>query len=204
MVQPKLFEERMHEFSSSQVNLPIVLEQDVVRCGLAIDGKLLYLPKVNPRETNPHVTIRYGLQTVNPDRVRELVASLPAFEIVFGDMDIFSPEREVFDVLHVKVSDSPGAGGLVNLRRRLDEILDPAAPQWFPKYVPHVTIAYMCRGAADFMKGQPCLITGRTMKVHSIIYSDKRGFQHECELAPRVEHTKLGLAGTYQFYNEKL
>lgn len=191
-----------HEYCSTQVNLPIVLEQMAVRCGLAIPKQALYLGKVNPIETNPHVTIKYGLVDVSVDRVREVVGGLPAFEIAFGGLGVFSESDRGFDVLYVKVSDSPGAGGLVNLRRRLDEFVNPNVQQWFD-YQAHVTLAYVARGKCDWLKDQPCLLTGKTMKVHSIIFSDRNGNQHECELAPRVPHTKLGLAGTYQFYNEK-
>ena len=185
-----------YKFASSQINLPLILQSEAIQCTMAIPDRILTLAG---REKMPHVTIRYGLLDVNQGAVRDLVASLPSFEIKFGLIGTF-PDRGEGEVLFVKVADSVGAGGLVNLRKRLEQYIHPEREDW-ANYEPHMTLAYVTPGNSEWLKGQECLLTGRTMLVDSIMYCGKSGSMHECSLRSPVEKP-LNPGEIYRFYNQ--
>lgn len=184
-----------YKFCSSQVNLPLILQSEAIQCTMAVPDRMLTL---SGRERIPHVTIKYGLLNVNPQAVRDLVSSLPSFEIKFGQLGVFGSKGDG-DVLYVKVADSVGAGGLVNLRKRLSRFVDPGRED-YANYEAHMTLAYVNPGSADYLKGQPCLLTGKTMLVDAILYCTKNGTMHECSLKSPVEKP-LKPTEIYRFYN---
>lgn len=185
----------MYNFCSTQVNVPVTLQMTAIRLGLAIPEKdLAYL---KGREKEPHVTIRYGLQTVNPAAVRDAVKDLPFFNVAFGKFGIF-PSKGEGDVLYVSIADSVGAGGLVNLRKRLDQFSAQDAGEW-PNYQAHMTIAYLVPGAGDYLKGVACDLSGQVMEVSNILYCERNGNQHECSLRPPSVIQRP--ADLYRFYN---
>ena len=79
-------------------------------------------------ETDPHVTVMYGISDlVLVQQVRDALMDLPPFRVKFGKTGCFeSVEGGTCDVVWVGVSDSPGAGGLYALRKRLLPFVDPA------------------------------------------------------------------------------
>ena len=190
--------------ASSQINIPLVLGTEITRLGLTIPNSILWIFK--GRETNPHVTVQYGLIDCNPDAIREAVRDLPPFNIRLGKLDFFEGvEGGMADALYISVADSVGAGGLVALRNRLKPFINPDKANDPRAFVGHITLAYLNRGALnnkEFFKGIST-IEGATMKVCSIIYSDSDRNQHECEL--KTGDPKLiKPLDIHKFYNSKL
>lgn len=187
-----------YKFCSTQVNLPLILQTDAIRCSLDIPERLLAM---DGREKVPHLTIQYGLKSVPPETIRELVASLPAFVVEFGNVQKF-PSRGQGDVLYIAVKDAAGNGGLSQLRRRLKDFVDPERED-FNKYQPHVTLAYVRAGEAEHLVDQPCSLTGKTHLVSAIMYCEKGGVMHECSLMLR-ESEPFKAADRYKFLTERV
>lgn len=100
-------------------------------------------------EDDPHITLRYGLRPYSEgstefarlDQLRELFSKVEPFTVECGKLHIF--EREKFDVLVVLVKDGINFQ-LDGLHNSLHPLCEEAADF---KYTPHITLAYLKRGA---------------------------------------------------------
>ena len=133
----------VREVSSTQVELP-ELRVPVLQWAMAnIDENDLV---GNGIEQRPHVTVLYGLEK---GLAKEVWATASEFgrpiRLEVTALDRFEhPER---DVLYAKIK-SPDLHELVDLLRRLPN------QNRYPKYVPHMTVAYLKKGAAEPFLGQ--------------------------------------------------
>lgn len=186
-----------YSFCSTQINLPILMEADLRRL------TFFHIPELSlarkGREHTPHITIRYGLLNVNPEAVREAVKDFPEFSVRIGRLNMF-PSRGDGDVLYVEVSDSDGAGGLRGLRSRLDKFVDPEREE-FSNYSAHITLAYIKPGELNHLIGTPCTLTGEEVKVSAIMYCEKGGVAHECQLKTMGERL-VKPVDIYNFYGQ--
>ena len=91
-------------------------------------------------QSNPHVTILYGLhEEVSLDQIKSVFEDLKGgIDISIEGIGVF--ENEKFDV--VKFNVVP-IGALQNLHDKLSEL--PNTNE-YPKYEPHITIAYVKKG----------------------------------------------------------
>lgn len=164
-----------HEYSSTQLDLPKKLA-DTVRtynknaiaaADLAHHG----------RETEPHVTVKYGLHTADPEAVRSIVEAHPPITVTLGKTSVF-PASETggeFDVVKADV-DSPD---LHALNAKLAKLPNGDT---HPTYTPHVTLAYVKPGAGAKYKGSKKL-AGQTVTIDSLTFSGKDGKQVQIPLA---------------------
>jgi 2'-5' RNA ligase len=162
-----------HSFSSTQFNLPDELATHVKKAGAAIPDWAL---GDGGRETEPHVTVKYGLHGTDPEPVRKVVADHPPFKVALGKTSHF-PDSGDGDVVKADVT-SP------DLHRLHHKIAD-ALPHTdtHPGYKPHVTLAYVKKGLGPFFSGDNSL-EGKTATVNHITFSSKDG-----------KKTKLPLSG---------
>jgi 2'-5' RNA ligase len=136
-------------YSTTQVNLPNTLAEQVISWGLKnIPDQDIYKDPDEPmfgRETEPHITILYGLYESKVRRVRLLLKDEKPFEITLGKIGIF--ENDCFDVVKINVH-SPDLHVLNGiLRDRL------SYRNMFPVYSPHITIAYVHKGRGKKFDG---------------------------------------------------
>lgn len=119
------------------------------------------------REDEPHVTVKYGLHSNDPDAVRKVVASHAPFKISLGRTSVF-PDSGHGDVIKAEVK---GAG-----LRELNKKIAAAAKHTdsHPDYHPHVTLAYVKRGLGKTFAGDRDL-EGESAIVDHIIFSTKDG-----------------------------
>jgi hypothetical protein len=98
------------------------------------------LPDVVKRETEPHITGKYGInENLSKDLVN-LVTGFGKVKVVLGVTSIF--EGEGHDVLKIDVIGD-------DIKRFNSMIVrNIKCIDKFPTYVPHLTIAYMKRGSA--------------------------------------------------------
>lgn len=91
-------------------------------------------------ETEPHVTILYGLHTDKSSVVKEALdkADIGFYNYTIGEPAIF--ENEDYDVLIRKVRDPRG------LKKLRKELLDLPHTLTYKDYKPHATIAYLKKG----------------------------------------------------------
>lgn len=126
-----------HDFASTQIELPSELAADVRSIGQAIKPEdLVRLEHV------PHITLKYGLHTNDPQPVRAILAAEPSIDVKFGRTEVFSAGDNGgdSDVLVVKVF-SPD---LRRINARIKRMLPHT--ETHPQYHPHVTVAYVRKG----------------------------------------------------------
>jgi 2'-5' RNA ligase len=152
------------EFSSTQVDLPSAdaqaigaLAKSIPDADLAADG----------RETDPHVTVKFGLHTADVEDVRRVLAGEPPITLTFGKTSIFpAKEGADYDVVKVDV-DSPD---LHRLNDKIGEALEHTDTH--PNYKPHVTLAYVKPGLGQKYVGRTDL-AGRTITLDAVAFSGK-------------------------------
>ena len=90
------------------------------------------------RETQIHVTIKYGIHTHRWDKVRDLLLRERPFELILGPVSIFHNDEH--DVVKLSVT-SPD---LVRLNKILSDSFEHTDTH--PDYIPHLTLAYVQSG----------------------------------------------------------
>lgn len=158
--------EEPHSYSSTQVDLPkvladaiISLQSNIPDSNLAADGK----------ERRPHVTVKYGLLTDDPEIVKPVLANFGPVVVRFGWTAMF--EGEDADVLYVEVV-SPG---LNTMNAALASALDHVDTH--PTYTPHATVTYLKSGVAQSYIGKDTLV-GYTAIIDHVMFIAKDGTEY--------------------------
>jgi len=135
------------EYGSTQVNLTGDVAATLLLMGAAIPEEAL---AEKGRETDPHVTVKFGLDPgVTVDELTEVLANSDSVlemaergggRITFGATTVFEPEDKDYDVVVVAI-DSPD---LVLLNDVIGRGLP--ATSTYPEYIPHATLAYVAKG----------------------------------------------------------
>lgn len=138
-----------YKLSSTQINLPPEHADFLVQWGRTnIPDKVLFTEEAdNGRETEPHVTVLYGLTEPTPGScLTDILDDFPVFEVDFGLVSIF--ENEKYDVVKLSV-ESP------LLRVLHAQIKAQCSNEYkFPDYQPHCTLAYVLPGEGARFKGR--------------------------------------------------
>jgi 2'-5' RNA ligase len=94
-------------------------------------------------ETEPHVTILYGLhEEVNIPKIREKIKNIDIEKCILTNPSLF--ENEQFDVLKFDVKYFEGKSKFLHLMNKNLKSLPHTSN--YPKYNPHMTIAYLKPG----------------------------------------------------------
>lgn len=152
-----------YKSSSTQVNLPKDLADKILSFGRRIRDKNL---ADNGRETEPHITVKYGLLGSESDAVREILEGQGPIRATLGKVSLF--ENPDFDVVKVDV-ESPDLA-------RLHEAIKAETPntESFPEYQPHVTIAYVKKGKGRQFVGDKTF-EGQKVEFDRVLFSGREG-----------------------------
>lgn len=166
-------EETVHEFSSTQVNLPKAVSKEVIDTGnTLIPESELYTDPEDPsygREETPHITVKYGLHTDKADDVRAILQNERPFAAKLGKISIFAGKGDTpYDVVKADV-ESPELHRLNKLIAAGTKVTDT-----FPDYKPHVTLAYVKKGEGEKYVGNTDL-EGKEITFDAITFSSKNG-----------------------------
>lgn len=126
----------------------------------------------------PHVTVRYGIQGDDHEKLKQYLSQQAPFHAKLGKTASFSPSQN-----------SDGAAPIIapveslELHRMNAEIEQHAdfKKSDFPDYKPHVTVAYVKPEAAKKYAGMADT-EGKTFHVKSVAISDRHGNHHEVPL----------------------
>ena len=157
-------------YSSTQVDLPLMLASEIIRWGeeCVLDNDLYMDPNdlTLGRADEPHATLLYGIHSDHPEEIRKLLTGVESFEIELGKVSSFT-WSEKFDVLKIEaISDE-----LHRLNKLLSRI---PCTQLFPIYRPHVTVAYIKKGHCNKLLGSMDF-AGRTWVADTIMFSSRGG-----------------------------
>lgn len=152
-----------HEFSSSQVNLPIALNNSFKNATNGISTKDL---TGDGRETEPHITLKYGLHDDNPAALKKALVGEGPIKAMIGKVSIFKGEDS--DVVKLDI-DSPAL-------HRLNAKVSDALPHTdtHPDYTPHMTLAYVKPGEGQKYVGKSIEgLTGKEVSFPAVMFSAK-------------------------------
>lgn len=148
-------------YASTQINLPDVLGHRVKVAGLSL------MPRLE-LETIPHVTVLYGLESDDPEPVREIARGIPGFEVRIGHVGCFEGvEGGTADAVFLHAQ----GVGLEVLRQRLEQL--PRLDQQ-RAYVPHITLAYVPLGTGKQWEGRNLPVTGERFIAREFIFSERK------------------------------
>jgi len=171
---------KTYDYSSAQTNLPDPLAKRITQFNARIPDSKLAPQKEggDGRETQPHITLKYGLHTEEAADVEKLLAGEPPITAKLRNTSIFpASETGKADVLKVDV-ESPDL-------QRLNAKLAAELPHTdtHPVYQPHVTVAYLKPGEGAQYAGKPVPgVSGQTITLNSVRFSAKNGQQTDIPL----------------------
>ncbi len=189
----------VREFGSTQISLPPEMTARILDLGRMIPDDML---ADKGRESEPHITVKYGLHTDDAAQVRAALAKVstgPA-RFMLGNITVFPAKKEDApggsegaDVVKVDVI-SGGPRGLQGLNKRIAGALEHTDPH--PTYQPHITIAYVKAGEGERIARSLSPVRGMTGQADALTFSNKTGQRTEMPLggkgteASRHEGTK--------------
>ncbi len=141
--------EQVYKYACTMIDVPADQADFIFEWGrLNIPDESLQAsqPDQNPRETEQHVTVKYGLTAVDvPEELRAICKNTKPFPIYIGKVSLFrQPEH---DVVKLDV-ESPWL-------RKLNAEISAALPHedTYKGYSPHLTVAYVKKGSCDQLDG---------------------------------------------------
>jgi N12 class adenine-specific DNA methylase/2'-5' RNA ligase len=174
-----------YDFASTQVNLPPEIAQAMQEFNaqipdedLAVEAGAKYGGETaaKGREEQSHVTLLYGIKSENPDAVRKLLENQPPITLKLGKTSVFAG-TDNGDVLKIDVESED----LERLNKLLKDNLE--FTETHPGYKPHATLAYLKVGKGKEWSGKDVPgVTGKTVTLDRIAFSDKSGEQTSIQL----------------------
>lgn len=138
-------------------------------------------------ETDPHVTIKFGLHTTDATEVRALFDGKNPIRIKFGKVSLFENEKQ--DVVKIDVE----SDDLHALNKLISDKLE--CTDTHPEYKPHATIAYVQPGAGKKYLDMANDLEGTTAVLHKIVFSDKSKNKTSIRLQQRKGFCPTGPGG---------
>lgn len=134
-----------HEYSNVQAPLRGDVAARLIDFAKLLPDDEIYVNSsmnIPGRELDSHITVLYGIHGTDPHPTYELLAGKGPFNITLGKTSMFDTQP-THDVLKVSIENSTGLHVLHNLiKEKIPCTLT------HPTYIPHITIAYMQKGAA--------------------------------------------------------
>jgi 2'-5' RNA ligase len=158
-----------YDFSSVHVEIPEPLKTEIIEWGKEFlpDDHVFMHEGTLGREDEIHITVLYGIHSESSQQTRELLRKTGPIEIKLGKIRVFST-NDRFDVIYIEAeSDS-----LFDLNKKFRKHVKYT--NRYPKYEPHVTIAYVKKDKGWDHFGE-AYFAGRTFICDHIIFSSKNG-----------------------------
>ena len=147
----------------------------IIRAHALNYGRTLKKGDVLKLETDPHITVKFGIPPDSVDDVKKVAAKFPPVQVTFGEIGLFITEK--FDVLKIGVE----GPGLRLLSAAIGAKFD--TQDTHPLYVPHLTLAYLKPGQGrKYAKNGGNPLYGRRAVLDTLIFSDKDGNQTPIKL----------------------
>lgn len=170
---------QVHDYTSTQVDLPAPEAKEITAFAAKIPDEALYTEPNDDsygRETEPHITVKYGLKTNDPADVAPIISNHSPITAKMGKVSLF--EGEKYDVVKVEVDSTE----LKNLNKKIAAEADISLPEGESfEYTPHVTIAYVKPGEGKKYVADNTL-EGKEIVFDTITVSTKDGKKHQIKM----------------------
>lgn len=133
---------------------------------------LYYKENKSGYETEPHVTVLYGLHTTELDEIKEIIKNEKEFEIKLGKISKF--ENDDYDVVKIEVESD-------KLRKLNDRLKSLKYTSTYNGYKPHCTLAYVKKGKCQELVGNKEFF-GKKIKIKELVFSPSTGESKKIEL----------------------
>ncbi len=191
---PAKYAKERKEFSSTQFNLTGDLAFEIRHLAEQIHWDDL---AEKGRETEPHITVKFGLHTNDPEVVRRAVQDCAPIAIQLGAASHF--QSDAYDVVKIDVQSE----SLHALNRHICENLETT--DTYPDYKPHITIAYVRPGLGALYASKLNALQGRVVAFDRLIYSDKDRQHFSIPLTAPARYAKpKPSAGQMPLWREEL
>lgn len=164
----------VYDYSNTQIALPRMIANKIVAFGSEIPDEELYISPEDTsfgREKDPHVTVRYGLDTIDPSRLMGAFNGFGWIDGKLGKVSLFPAGDEgQYDVVKVDIVDCPR---LMDANKLIGET-EPVPGETHHDYTPHVTIACVKPGVGKKYDGDDRLM-GLSFSVNEIMLRAKDG-----------------------------
>lgn len=182
--KPEAAAEPERKYSSTQVNMPEEIAKSVRDFGLKIpEAKLAE----EGREKEPHTTVLYGIHAAEPADTRTAIEGHGPITVKIGKLSVFKTKDA--DVLKFDV-ESPD---LHALNAKVASAVEHTNTH--PKYIPHITVAYLKPGEGKQYAGRPIPgVTGKTVTFDKVIFSPHEGEKSEIDLSNVGQPEGVGVA----------
>ena len=149
-----------YDFSSVQCGLPNDIAEEIYQWGkknipdemLAEDG----------REDRIHVTVKYGIHTIDSTPVLEMMRNYGPIKAHLGKISLF--DSDDCDVVKIEVE----SDGLCELNKLISDNFD--VTDTHPVYIPHITLCYVEKGFGSLFNGCEDF-NGRDIEFKTITFS---------------------------------
>ncbi len=156
------------DYSSVQVNLPSDIAKKIKQWGKDnIPDADVYETDGHGRETEIHVTVKYGLHTDDVNEVKKLLSGYKQFYIELGEISRFAHPDSEYDVAKIEII----SNDLHDLHAVLGDLEN--SDQWL-KYKPHSTISYLKKGKSKEVSGNKEFL-GTKILVKELTFSNTIG-----------------------------
>lgn len=177
--------------ASTQFNMPAPIRAQALLFASRIDKADLAEDGI---ETDTHVTIKYGIRPDMMPVVTRIAQETPPMVLRFGDVTLFT-ENDEFDVVKVEVESNE----LRSLNGRLAAL--PGSDNTRPFYNPHLTIAYVRKGAGGKYTGAGPL-SGQSVTVSELTFSDANGVKTAVPLQGSPWITRAKATDSFSVYKD--
>lgn len=170
-----------NEFASTQVKL-----DDEATEAVELAARGLISPKdlhEKGFEDRPHITVKYGVHSDDPASVRPAIEAHGPIEATVGQLEIFQPEGKDYDVVVIRV-ESQDLHALNAAIAAGTEVTDT-----FPTYKPHITLAYVKRGAGKNYSDADSGLEGMRLTFDTVEFSTRDERVTEIPLASKWQET---------------
>lgn len=171
--------DKPHKYSSTQVQMPFDVESTFLELG----KELVSVSDLfgDGMETDPHVTLLYGIHEDYPmPLLIDVIETHPKFTVTLGNVSLFD-EDAAFDVVKTEVD----CHDLYSLRSALLNVCHYTLSH--SKFIPHATIAFTKKGACEHLVGNPAFF-GLSFVVDSIMFCGHDGSKRKIMLGVRQIH----------------
>jgi len=177
-VEPK----QVHDYSNTQVNIPEKEASEVRSFAKEIpDAEIYEDPKDDSygRIDDPHVTVRYGMETLDPKEIEPAFKGVGPIKIKMGKVSIF--ETDKYDVVKIDIESED----LEKANKQVGETVDLPG-ETHKEYKPHATIAYVKKGEGKKYIGNT-FFEGKEITIDEITLISKDGKVHPIKLTGKEE-----------------
>ena len=170
-----LTESRTHEFGCVMIEIPM---KDWTKITSVIDKDDVYVDmteSIQGIETDPHLTILYGLKKgTSLKDVKDKLSNYGPIEIQIDGVDTF--ESEKYEVVKFNVKKTK------ELEKMFKSISELPNENIFPNYVPHITISYVKKGSG---KKYTKKVKRNLGKLSTLVFSQPSGKKYKFRLSEK-------------------